>query len=386
MKRLRLLPLIAGAFILAHCSTNTSNSDSSAQPIDTAAFAKAYSNQLNGQQTAIYFLHNANHVQVGITNFGGRVVSLVVPDKAGKPTDIVLGYDSLEHYLTKPEAYFGALIGRYGNRIGGASFKLNDVTYPLSANDGKNTLHGGPAGFHNKIWNAKQVDAHTLELTYLSEDGEEGYPGNLNVKVTYTLTDNNELKIDYEAETDKATVVNLTNHAYFNLNGQGDSTITDHLLQIDASKYSAVDSTLIPVGAPVDVAGTPFDFRSLKQIGKDINAQDAQIKNGLGYDHNFVLDKTSANAMTKAATVQSVKTGIQMDVYTTEPAIQFYSGNFLNGTLVGKQNKSYGYRSAFCLETQHYPDSPNQPAFPSTTLEPGKKYQTSTIYKFSVTK
>lgn len=386
MKRIQMFFVLAGTILFASCGTNSSETSNTAQPIDTAAFSKAYSKELNGKPTGIYFLTNANQAQVGITNYGGRVVSLVVPDKNGVPTDVVLGYDSLDHYLTKPEAFFGALIGRYGNRIGGAKFKLDGKIYTLSANDGQNTLHGGPAGFHNQIWHAVQTSANTLELHYVSKDGEEGYPGNLSVKVTYTLTDNNELKIDYEAETDKTTVVNLTNHAYFNLNGQGDSTITDHLLQINASKYSAVDATLIPTGAPVDVAGTPFDFTTAKAVGKDINANDAQIKNGLGYDHNFVLDKADATAMTQAASVQSVVTGIKMDVFTTEPAIQFYSGNFLDGSLVGKQAKKYGYRSAFCLETQHYPDSPNQPEFPSTTLEPGKKYQTSTIYKFSVVK
>lgn len=386
MKRIQLFFVLACAILFTYCGNNASQTSETTHPIDTAALSKAYTKDIHGKSTAIYFLTNAHKAQVGITNYGGRVVSLVVPNKNGVPTDVVLGYDSLDHYLTKPEAFFGALIGRYGNRIGGAKFKLGNNIYTLSANDGQNTLHGGPAGFHNQVWDAVQTAANTLELRYVSKDGEEGYPGNLSVKVTYTLTDDNELKIDYEAETDKTTVVNLTNHAYFNLNGQGDSTITDHLLQINATKYSAVDATLIPTGAPVAVAGTPFDFTTAKAIGKDIQANDAQIKNGLGYDHNFVLDKTDAAGMNHAASVQSVVTGIKMDVFTTEPAIQFYSGNFLDGSLVGKQSKKYGYRSAFCLETQHYPDSPNQPEFPSTTLEPGKKYQTSTIYKFSVVK
>ncbi|MBA4257777.1 MAG: galactose-1-epimerase [Chitinophaga sp.] len=385
MKKLQLFTTAVCAIFLVHC-TAPSTTTESASLLDTTALQGAYAKTISGKKVGIYFLRNANQVEVAITNFGGRIVSLVVPDQQNKPTDIVLGYDSLVHYQTKPEAYFGALIGRYGNRIAKASFQLNGATYQLTANNGPNTLHGGPMGFHNQVWEVVSSQQNQLVLSYLSKDGEEGYPGNLQVKVTYTLTDANELKIDYEATTDKATVVNLTNHAYFNLNGQGNETITDHDLFINASNYSAVDSTLIPVGAPVSVKGTPFDFTSSKQIGKEITADNDQIKNGLGYDHNFVIDKKLSNELVKAASVYAAKTGIQMDVYTTEPAIQFYSGNFLDGSLVGKQNKKYGYRSAFCLETQHYPDAPNQPAFPSTILEPGAKYQTSTTYTFSVKK
>ncbi len=385
MKKLQLMAIVASATILMQC---TSSSTTVEQPsiLDSAALQAAYTQTVNGKNVGIYFLKNANNVEVAITNYGGRVVALVVPDKTGTPTDIVLGYDSLAHYQNRNEAYFGALIGRYGNRIAKASFNLNGNTYQLAANNGPNSLHGGPMGFHNQVWDIVNHDDHSLTLSYLSKDGEEGYPGNLNVKVIYTLTEANELKIDYEASTDKATVVNLTNHAYFNLNGQGNETITDHELMINASKYSAVDSTLIPAGAPVAVAGTPFDFTTAKLIGEEINTDDVQIKNGLGYDHNFVLNKTTSNALDKAATVFSSVTGITMDVFTTEPAIQFYSGNFLDGTLIGKGNKKYGYRSAFCLETQHYPDSPNQPDFPSTVLEPGKKYQSTTIYTFGVRK
>lgn len=386
MKRIHIMALLASATMLVQCTNTPPSVEESSVVLDTAALKAAYQQTVNSKSVELFILKNSNNVQVAITNYGGRVVALTVPDKDGKMTDIVLGYDSLSHYQTRKEAYFGALIGRYGNRIGGAKFSLNGKTYQLAANNGVNTLHGGPTGFHNQVWDAVQKDAQTLELSYLSKDGEEGYPGNLTVKVIYSLTDANELKIDYEATTDQATVVNLTNHAYFNLNGQGNETITDHMLTIYASKYSAVDSTLIPVGAPATVEGTPFDFRQAKQIGKDIGAADAQIKNGLGYDHNFILDKTDVAAMVKAATVYSPSTGISMDVFTTEPAIQFYSGNFLDGTLVGKQQKKYAYRSAFCLETQHYPDAPNQPAFPSTVLEPGKKYQTSTVYKFGIQK
>jgi len=385
MKKIQHFALVALVGLMVSCSSSTSTSKT-AELLDSTALQAAYSKTINNQKTGIYFLKNANNVTVAITNFGGRIVGLVVPDKNGQLTDIVLGYDSLDHYLNKPEAYFGAIIGRYGNRIAKAQFKLNDTLYQLAANNGPNSLHGGPKGFHNQVWTVDSYQPNQLVLSYLSKDGEEGYPGNLSVKVTYTLNDLNELKMDYEATTDKTTVVNLTNHAYYNLNGQGDSTITNHELQIFASHFSAVDSTLIPVGAPVPVKGTPFDFTSAKVIGKDIAVDHIQIKNGLGYDHNFVLDKQSPDELSKAAFVFAPSTGITMEVFTTEPAIQFYSGNFLDGTLVGKKNKNYPYRSAFCLETQHYPDAPNQSAFPSTQLEPGKKYQTTTIYQFGVKK
>lgn len=385
MKKIQLIALAAMLSFMMSCTSNGSNANADAA-LDTAAFKTAYSNTVNNQQTEIYFLTNTNKVTVAITNYGGRIVALTVPDKKGELTDIVLGYDSLNHYLNKPEAYFGALIGRYGNRIAKGSFKINDTAYQLTLNDGPNTLHGGPKGFHNQVWGVDAFKPNELILSYLSKDGEEGYPGNLKVRVKYTLTNYNELKIDYEATTDKTTVVNLTNHAYFNLNGQGNPTITDHELTLFASQFSAVDTTLIPVGAPVPVNGTPFDFTIPKLIGKDINANHEQIKNGKGYDHNFVLDKKSPKELVKAAEVFAPSTGISMEVFTTEPAIQFYSGNFLNGSLVGKKGKNYPYRSAFCLETQHYPDAPNQPAFPSTQLVPGETYQTSTIYKFGVKK
>ena len=386
MKRLQCIVILATITMLVQCTSATSDKASSSAVLDTTALKAAYETTVDNKPVQLYILNNANGVQVAITNYGGRVVALVVPDKNGVLTDITLGYDSLNHYRTRNEAYFGALIGRYGNRIAKAQFSLNGKTYQLAANNGVNSLHGGPSGFHNQVWDAVQKDGRTLELAYISKDGEEGYPGNLTVKVIYTLTDANELKIDYEAATDQATVVNLTNHAYFNLNGQGNETITDHMLTIYASKYSAVDTTLIPAGDPVSVDATPFDFRVSKQVGKDINAADAQIKNGLGYDHNFVLDKKQITGLEKAASVYAPSTGILMDVFTTEPAIQFYSGNFLDGKLIGKQQKQYGYRSAFCLETQHYPDAPNQPSFPSTVVEPGKKYQTTTIYQFGIQK
>ena len=280
MKKIQLLVAISAIILFTCCKSGTTETEASKDfPIDTTALKAAYEATVDGKQVKLFILKNSKGVEAAITNFGGRVVALVVPDKNGVMTDITLGYDSLNHYRTRSETYFGALIGRYGNRIAKAKFTLNGNSYQLAANNGVNSLHGGPTGFHNRVWDAVQPDDHTLELTYISQDGEEGYPGNLTVKVTYTLTDANELKIDYDASTDKATVVNLTNHAYFNLNGQGNETITDHMLMINASKYSAVDATLIPDGNPVTVEGTPFDFRTEKQIGKEIGADNAQIKN-----------------------------------------------------------------------------------------------------------
>jgi aldose 1-epimerase len=299
--------------------------------------------------------------------------------------DVVLGHDDLKTYQDNKENFFGALIGRYGNRIAKGKFKLDGKEYKLEVNDGVNSLHGGLNGFHKKVWDGKLVDDHTLELTYLSKDGEAGYPGNLQVKVTYSLGDDNSIKISYNATTDKETVLNLTNHAYFNLNGAGDKTITDHLLTLEADEFTPVDSTLIPTGKLQRVAGTPFDFRKAKLIGTNINDADPQLKNGKGYDHNWVL--RAGSGLRTAATVSSAKSGIVMEVSTDQPGIQFYSGNFLTDKVnYGKANATYGYRSAFCLETQHFPDSPNQTNFPSTVLKPGATYNSSTVYKFSVSK
>lgn len=340
-----------------------------------------YSTTIDGKAVRLYTLKNKEGASVSITNYGGRIVSLVVPDKNNKPTDVVLGYDSIGAYRKKGEPFFGALIGRYGNRIAKGKFKLDGKDYTLQLNDGVNTLHGGTDGFFSKVWDAKQIDGQKLELTYSSKDGEAGYPGKLDVKVIYTLTDDNALKIDYEATTDKATVVNLTNHAYFNLNGEGNKTILDLELYIDAKAYTPVDSTLIPTGKLTDVAGTAFDFNKAKAIGKNIEDADEQLKFGKGYDHNFALN---AHDDKKAiAIVKSSVTGISMEVYTTEPGLQFYSGNFLTGAdQDGKGEKSYPHRSAICLETQHFPDAPNHPNFASTELKPGQVYKTSTTYKF----
>jgi len=381
-RNLALVALALSSFLVAcnnpdKSSNSVTDTTSSVVKLDTGAYQRT----INGKQTNLYQLNNKKGAVVQITNYGGRIMSIVVPDKNGKPTDVALGYDSVQSNQKKGEPFFGALIGRYGNRIAKGKFNVAGKPYQVQVNDGVNTLHGGTDGFYSKVWDAKKINDQTLEMTYLSKDGEAGYPGNVNVKVVYTLTEDNALKIDYSATTDKETVLNLTNHAYFNLSGEGNSTITDHELTIAASGFTPVDTTLIPTGKIQDVKGTPFDFTKAKVIGKDIDAADEQLKNGKGYDHNFVLDKISSDK--PVAIVKSPISGITMEVYTTEPGIQFYSGNFLTGTdKDGKGGKSYGHRSAFCLETQHFPDSPNQPSFPSTTLKPGSTYQTSTTYKF----
>lgn len=377
---LKALPLATLCLALAFSACNPKTDKGAATSTQTDSLK--YSSTIDGKAVKLYTLKNKQGVSVSITNYGGRVVSLLVPDKDNKLTDVVLGYDSVGAYRKKGEPFFGALIGRYGNRIGKGKFTLDGKEYQLQLNDGVNTLHGGTDGFFGKVWDAKQVDSTKLELSYVSNDGEAGYPGKLDVKVTYTLTDDNALQIDYTATTDKTTIVNLTNHAYFNLNGEGDSTILDHELMIDASAYTPVDSTLIPTGKLQPVAGTAFDFNKAKLIGKQIGDNDEQLKFGKGYDHNFAL--THHDGKMPVAVVKSTKTGIVLSVITTEPGLQFYSGNFLTGAdKDGKGGKSYPHRSAFCLETQHFPDAPNHPNFASTVLKPGETYKTSTTYKFS---
>jgi aldose 1-epimerase len=332
-----------------------------------------------GEPVELYTLRNAKGAQARIATYGGIVVSLEMPDRSGAMGDVVAGFDSLDGYL-KPPPYFGAIIGRYGNRIGKGRFSLDGVEYTLAKNDGENHLHGGIRGFDKRVWAVTASSPQSLELEYLSKDGEEGYPGNLSVTVAYTLTDANELKIDYSATTDKDTVVNLTNHSYFNLAGAGD--ILGHEVVIDADRFTPVDKGLIPTGELRSVAGTPFDFRTPKTIGERIEQKDEQLLFGHGYDHNWVLNR-SGSGLEIAARVADPKSGRVMEVLTTEPGLQFYTGNFLDGTLQGK-GKLYARRSAFCMETQHFPDSPNKPNFPSTILRPGEKYQTTTVYRFSI--
>ena len=377
---------------IAVCSLPACNDDRKAKQINTTDTLTnntpmlpqktAYEQTIDGKKTGLFILKNKNNMQAAITNYGGRLVSLLIPGAANKITDVVVGFDSVQNYTTSTEPYFGATIGRYGNRIAKGKFSLDSKVYTMVTNNGANTLHGGKKGFQYVVWDAKQLGDTVLELQYVSKDMEEGFPGNLNVKVTYTLTDANELKIDYEATTDKKTVVNLTNHAFFNLNGQGSGTINNHTLMIDADHYTPVDSTLIPTGKIEAVAGTPFDFTKPITIGLHINETNEQLKNGSGYDHNFVLN-SKENTMHHAATVVGDKSKIKMDVYTQEPGLQFYGGNFMQGKNKLKAGFTDGYRTAFCLETQHFPDSPNQPSFPSTVLEPGKIYKTTSVYKFS---
>lgn len=343
-----------------------------------------FNQKIGGKEVSLYYLYNGKGMEVAITNYGGRIVGLLVPDKNGRPVDVTAGYSSLDDYRHAPEEFFGALIGRYGNRIAGSKFTLDGTTYPLQVNDRPNHLHGGPEGFHQVVWEAFQPNPRTLELSYVSPDGEAGYPGTLTVKVVYQLTETNGIQIKYDATTDKPTVVNLTNHAYFNLSGEGAATINDHELQIFASRYTPVDKTLIPTGKPADVTGTPFDFRTPTTIGSRIGESNQQLDFGKGYDHNFVLDKVYPGHLDQAASVFSPVTGIQMDVWTTEPGLQFYGGNFLTGKNTGKSGHPYARRSLFCLETQHFPDSPNQPDFPSTTLRPGDHYGQTTLYVFTV--
>lgn len=343
-----------------------------------------FTKTIGGKAVSLYYLRNGKGMEAAITNYGGRIVSLIVPDKNGKPTDVVSGYNTLDEYLNNPEEYFGALIGRYANRIAKGKFKLDGQEYTLATNNGPNHLHGGPGGFHTAVWDARQPDPQTLELQYVSPDGEAGYPGTLSVKVTYQITKNNELKITYDATTDKPTIVNLTNHAYFNLNGEGAATINDHQLQINSGQYTPIDNTLIPTGQSADAAGTPFDFRSPTVIGSRLDTPNEQLKFGMGYDHNIVVFKQNyPGTLEWAAGAYGPASGIFMEISTTEPGLQFYGGNFLDGKNTGKSGRPYRHRSLFCLETQHFPDSPNRPGFPSTTLRPGDRYSQTTVYRFS---
>lgn len=337
--------------------------------------------EVEGKPTALYVLKNKNGAEACVTNYGGRLVSVMVPDKKGQMTDVVLGYDNVNQYVTT-DGNYGALIGRYGNRINQAKFSLDGTEYALPANDGMHCLHGGPKGYHTRMWDAKQLNDQALELTYLSKDGEAGFPGNLNIKVTYTLTDDNAVDIKYEATTDKKTVVNLTNHSYFNLSGVPGSDVLDQEIMINADNYTPVDETLIPTGIST-VAETPLDLRTPVAIGKHINDPFDQLQKGRGYDHNWVLNSNGDKSVL-AAKAYSPTSGIALSVYTNEPGIQFYTGNFMDGKDTGKHGVKYPHRGAFCLETQHYPDTPNHPDFPTVVLNPGEKYLSECIYKFTV--
>jgi aldose 1-epimerase len=345
---------------------------------------QSFGKTTDGRPIDRYTLKNAHGVEADVITWGAIVTRLVVPDRAGKPGDVVLGFDSLDGYL-KTHPYFGAIVGRYGNRIAKGRFTLNGQTYTLAVNNGPNSLHGGLKGFDKQVWTARPLasaDGPAVELTYVSKDGEEGYPGTLTARVTYTLTNGNALRIEYDITTDKDTVANVTNHSYFHLAGQGTGDILKHEVTINADRFTPVDDTLIPTGELRPVAGTPFDFRTPHAIGARIDAADEQIKFGKGYDHNFVLNGP-AGTLRQAARVTEPTSGRVMEVYTTEPGVQFYTGNFLDGSVKGKGGAVYNFRNGFCFETQHFPNSPNTPAFPSAVVKAGEHYRSQTEYRFS---
>jgi aldose 1-epimerase len=376
-----MVRILACALVVVLCGV-TSVTGKSKRSVTHTPFGKT----ADGKAVEIYTLTNANGVELKAINYGCIITSLKVPDRTGKMADVVLGYDTLDGYL-KDSPYFGAVVGRYGNRIAKGQFTLEGKTYKLATNNGPNHLHGGNKGFDKVVWNAapKNVtDGVAVVFTRTSPDGEEGYPGNLQATVTYTLTDKNELQVNYLATTDKATPANLTQHSYFNL-AADDGDILGHELTINANRYTPVDDTLIPTGELATVDGTPFDFRKATAIGARIAAENAQLKNGRGYDHNWVLNR-SGSGLQPAARLVDPKSGRTLDVATTEPGLQFYSGNFLDGTITGKGGHIYRHRTGLCLETQHYPDSPNHPNFPSTILRPGETYSSQTVFTFGVQK
>ncbi|MYB52613.1 MAG: galactose mutarotase [Acidobacteriia bacterium] len=373
-----ILAATVAATLLAWACAPAEPEPESMRSIETSEFGA-----IDGQPVTLFTLTNASGANVGIIEYGGIVVSLNVPDRDGNLGDVVLGFDTLDAYVADTP-YFGAITGRYANRIAGGKFEIDGTAYELPVNNGPNSLHGGIKGFDKVIWKGTPTESGDgVSFAYVSQDGEEGYPGTLESSVTYTWTDSNELQIDYEASTDKATVVNLTNHSYFNLKDGGASSILDHVLIINASNYTPVDATSIPLGEIASLDGSPLDFREATAIGARIEEEDEQLGFGAGYDHNYVIDR-DADGLALAATVSEPETGRVMDVLTAEPGIQFYSGNFLDGHHIGKGGVGYQLRSGLCLETQHYPDSPNQPDFPSTVLRPGETYKTSTVYKFYV--
>ncbi len=350
---------------------------------DSGLLKSNFQTEVNGKAIDLYVLRNKNNMEVCITNFGGRIVSVMVPDKDGQMRDVVLGFDSIQDYISKPSD-FGASIGRYANRINQGKFTLDGVEYQLPRNNYGHCLHGGPQGFQYRVYDARQVGPQELQLTYRAEDGEEGFPGNITCTVTMKLTDDNAIDIQYGAETDKPTIVNMTNHSYFNLDGDAARNAA-HLLTVDADYYTPVDSTFMTTGEIVPVEGTPMDFRTPTPVGARIDEDFDQLKNGNGYDHNWVLN-TKGDITRKCASLESPKTGIVLDVYTDEPGIQVYAGNFLDGALTGKKGITYNKRASVCLETQKYPDTPNKPEWPSAVLRPGEKYASHCIFKFSVNK
>lgn len=383
--------LLAFVGLNTYCKNNKKENPSETMevPAEKASVItkSEYGKMPDGTTVEQYVLKNANGVEMDVITYGGRITSLKVPNKNGEFENVVLGFDNLDDYL-EDNPFFGALIGRFGNRIAKGKFSLNGEEYSLATNDGPNHLHGGVDGFDRVVWSAEPIEggeSPALKLTYLSADGEEGYPGNLNVTVVYTLTNDNTLEVDYSATTDKATVINLTQHAYFNLTGDFSKAILNHEVAINADAFLPVDGTLIPTGEIRKVAGTPFDFTSAKTVGKEINAENKQLELGKGYDHCWVLNGEKGN-LRLAASAFDKESGRLMEIFSTEPGIQFYTGNFLDGTLPMPNGGTYAHRTGFCLETQHYPDSPNQEAFPSVVLNPGETYTSKTSFKFSVKK
>jgi aldose 1-epimerase len=383
-RKLLLLGMAAGTALLGACAGG--GVDEIEASAERRSIVQApYGMTPEGEAVEIFTLTNASGMRVRFTNYGGIIVSVEVPDRDGNVDDVTLGFDSLDPYLEE-HPYFGAVIGRFGNRIAQGRFTLDGQEYSLATNNGPNHLHGGVRGFDRVVWQAEPFEDETgvgAVLTYASPDGEEGYPGTLTVRVVYTLTNADELVFDYHATTDKATPVNLTNHAYWNLDGHASGDVLGQRLTLTASYFTPVDATLIPTGEIRSVRGTPMDFTSPTPIGTRIEQADEQLAHGGGYDHNWVLDR-DGDGLSHAATLHSPRTGRVMEVYTTEPGVQFYAGNFLDGTLVGKGGHAYGHRNGLCLETQHFPDSPNQPAFPSTILRPGEAYTSRTLHRFSL--
>lgn len=384
-----VLMALTSAVFLAHAACSSSApGDSAPAPAASAASVTraAFGTLPDGTAIEVFTLTNAHGLVVRAITYGGIIVSLHAPDRDGRLDDIVLGYDTVDGYVKDNSPYFGAIIGRFGNRIAKGTFSLDGQAYTLATNNGPNHLHGGLQGFDKVVWTGESASTDrgpSVTFSRTSPDGEEGYPGALTARVTYTLTDRNELIVDYHATTDKPTIVNLTQHSYFNLAGQGARDILGHELQVVADRYTPVDSTLIPTGELAPVEATPFDFREPTAIGARIDADHPQIKAGLGYDHNFVLTR-SGDGLEVAARVVEPTTGRTLEVATTEPGLQFYSGNFLDGSITGKAGRVYQHRYGFCLETQHFPDSPNQPAFPSVVLRPGEEYRTQTVFTFGV--
>jgi len=392
MKNIQIAAVLMLALLQFNCkdakkeeAVSKENTEIKTDSVQTVLQTKDFDTIIDGKKVNLYWIENKG-IKAAFTNYGGRLVGLWVADKNGKQTDVVVGMNSAKGFKNSTEPYFGATIGRVGNRIGKGKFTLEGKQYQVPLNNGKNALHGGVKGFQDVVWNAEKTDGKTLVFTYVSPDEEQGFPGNLIVKVTYTITDDNAVKMEYEATTDKTTVVNLTNHAFFNLNGEGSGSILNHELQIYANQFTPVDEGLIPTGELKAVKNTPFDFMSKHTIGERIETKDEQLKFGKGYDHNYVLNSIKKDGFVHAATIKGDASGITLDIYTEEPGIQFYSGNFMQSKNTFKSGAKDDFRTAFALETQHFPDAPNQPKFAPITLKAGEKYHTVSLYKFSASK